>query len=83
MMIICGAGLWEGRAMPVFSENLQQLHRSFFAIASSRVELFLKLSANEPDIFRNSQETIRSFFGILSNLIELFPELSARDLIFF
>ena len=83
MMIIHGSGQWERRAMPVFSENPQQPDRSFFRIAGSRVNHFLKSSATCSNFFENCQLMIRTFFGILSSSIDLFLELPARDAIFF
>jgi len=71
-MIIHGSGPWEGRAMSIFSENPQQLDRSFFAIAGLRVEHFLKSSATCSNFFENYRLVIRSFFKMLSSSIDLF-----------
>jgi hypothetical protein len=53
MMTIREFGRSVCRAMPVFSENLQLAGRSFFGIASSGPEHFLKSSVADAIFFRN------------------------------
>ena len=57
--------------------------RSFLKIFHSVIDLFLKSSARNPQIFENFQLLGRSFSGILSCRVEDFPESSGHGPFFF
>ena len=76
-MIICGERLLRVGVVPIFFCNLQQPIRSFFAIAGSRCDHFLKSSAPASNFFLKPHQRSRPFFIVLNKRFELLPGFSS------
>jgi hypothetical protein len=75
-MIICGTGVLEVDARPIFFGNARHLHRSFSKILNNVIEVFRKSSATQSGFLENSQQVTRIFFKNPQPVTRGFPEKS-------
>ena len=73
-MIICGTGVLEVDARPIFFGNARHLHRSFSKILNNVIEVFRKSSATHSGFLENSQQVTRIFFENPQPATRGFPE---------